>query len=161
MTANRKRRMTPTCTLLRNGWINSRYFSRDDHAWCHLYWFRWAAKRRVSHCVPGCSCTERPRGSPREIGVLWTRSRLMRSQDILNVPCNSVFPRVDVHLESIIRNRSVRASCFSFEFFDLFETETHMLHWVHWVKELLFLSKIIIINQIIIFRRLSRLKINN
>lgn len=115
------------------------------------------AVKRVSHCVPGCSCTERPRGSPREIGVLWTRSRLMRSQDILNVPCNSVFPRVDVHLELIIRNWSVRASCFSF--FNLFETETHMLHCVH--LRLLFLSKIIIINQIIIFRRLSRLKINN
>jgi len=46
MTANSKRRVTPTCTLLRNGWISSRYFSRDNHAWCHLYWFRWAAKRR-------------------------------------------------------------------------------------------------------------------
>jgi len=98
MTVNRKRRVTPTCTLLRNSWISSRYFSRDNHAWCHLYWFQWAAKRRNKareSLRPRVQLHREAEGFVAK-SVLWARSRLMCSQDVLNVPCNSVFPR-DVH----------------------------------------------------------------
>jgi len=113
MTVNRKRRVTPTCTLLRNSWISSRYFSRDNHAWCHLYWFQWAAKRRNKARESLCPRVQLHGEAEGFVAksVLWARSRLMCSQDVLNVPCNSVFPHVSSRrtFESIIRNRFVRA----------------------------------------------------
>jgi len=136
MTANSKRRVTPTCTLLRNGWISSRYFSRDNHAWCHLYWFRWAAKRRnkvrESLCpwvhlhgeTEGFGAKSKSYGPDPD----WCARKTSLTYRVIWFFLASTCTRID---HPKLRS-SAHASCISFEiqYSDWFEIETCMLHCI-------------------------------